>query len=451
MFDKNSLLNLLPDLKGSPLSIVLYLALQGNRTVTMNELSEGTGFSDKSLKAGLKKLSEQQIVTSPRFNRYQLIGKNLQLPLYWDEKIEALPGSGETPDFPGEIPNLLHRIEELEQRVWSLENRRNSESGETPGNFGETPKMEVLPAAEYFGETPKNIGESPKKTGETPKNDQDPIKELNNIYEDKEVSKYVDIDTYLLNNTNQYNTLPESGETPKNTGEIPEQFATAWKAAMQQMEGSMGRGSYMEILHGAMPAGYEDGHYTILMDDQWKRDWAEARVTETLEKILSGILGVKASVSFVLDQQQAAEDRGARIEEREQYEAPSLELLPGSGELVEICNNYLLEPTGINYSRDELQELIGMNPYPDVLRFVLPIATRFENARTWCGKDLQSAKRILLKKFGIVNGMAAEIVHNDAATLEMINEICTELCPENKAAVGSRIRQLTSDGKIPEI
>ena len=423
MIDKS----MLPDLKGAPLSIIFLLAMTGNRTVTLNDLAEGTGFSDKPLKAGLKKLSELQIVTSPRFNRYQLAGKNLQLPLYWGETIEALPESGETPKNPGEFPELLQRIEELEQRVLTLENRRNSESGETPEKFGD----------------------SPKNPGETPKNSTDPIKELINIYENKEVSKYVDTDTYLLNSTDQYKQLPEFGETPKNPGEIPDLFATAWKAAMQQMEGQMGRGSYMDILHGAVPAGYEDGHYTILMDNQYKRDWAEVRVTETLEKILSGILGLKASVSFVLDQQAAISSQQPAASDP--YEAPSLELLPGSGELTEICNDYLLEPTGIEYSNEQLQELISMDPDPAVLRFVLPIATRFENAKTWCGKDLQSAKRILLKKFGIVNGMAAEIVHNDAATLEMINEICTELCPENKNAVGSRIRQMTSDGKIPEL
>lgn len=452
MFDKNSLLNLLPDLKGPALSIVLFLALQGNRTVTKNDLHEGTGYTDKPLKDGLQKLIDQQIVTSPRFNRYQLTGKNLQLPLYWGETIEALPDFGETPKNPGEIPELLQRIEDLEQRVWQLENRRNSEFGETPGNFGETPRIEVLPAAEDFGESPRNFGESPKKSGETPKNNSDPIKELINIYENKEVSKYVDIDTYLLNNHTDVNQSAESGETPKNAGDIPELFGSAWKAAMQQMESQMGRGSFMDIMHGAVPTGYEDGHYTVTMDNPYKRDWAEARLTETLEKILSGILGVKVSVSFAVDR---TEDIPAEPNEFK-YEAPSLELLPEpedpkQKDLTKICNDYLLDPTGIEYSNEQLQELIRTDPDPEVLRYILPIATKFENAKAWCGKDLYTAKRLLLKKYGIVNGMAAEIVHNETATMEMITEVCNELCPENKGAVGDRIRQLTSDGKIPEL
>ena len=452
MFDKNSLLNLLPDLKGSPLSIVLFLALQGDRTVSMNELTEGTGFSDKPIKAGLKLLMDQQIVTRPRVNRYQLTGKNLQLPLYWGETVEALPGSGETPNYSGEFPELMQRVRDLEARVWQLENRRISESGDIPENFGETPKIEVLPSGSDFGETPKNIGETPDYSGETPKNDQDPIKELINIYVDKEVSKYIDTDNYLLTDNSNVNQLPGSGETPKNPGELPELFSTAWKAAMQQMESQMGRGSFMDILHGAVPTGYEDGHYTVTMDNPYKRDWAEARLTETLEKILSGILGVKVSVSFAVDR---TEDIPAEPNEFK-YEAPSLELLPEpedpkQKELTKICNDYLLDPTGIKYSNEQLQELIKTDPDPEVLRYILPIATKIENAKAWCGKDLYTAKRLLLKKYGIVNGMAAEIVQNETATMEMITEVCNELCPENKGAVGDRIRQLTSDGKIPEL
>ena len=344
MIDKS----MLPDLKGAPLSIIFLLAMTGNRTVTLNDLAEGTGFSDKPLKAGLKKLSELQIVTSPRFNRYQLAGKNLQLPLYWDEKIEALPESGETPKNSGEIPELLSRIEELEQRVYILENRRNSDFGETPENFGETPKK---------------FGESPKNPGETPKNNPDPIKELINIYENKEVSKYVDIDTYLLNKQNNVNQLPGSGETPKKPGEIPDLFLSAWNAAMQQMEASMGKGSFMDILHGAVPIGFEDGHYTILMDNTFKRDWAEARLTDTVERILSTMLDRKVSVSWVIDSGQAEMNGDSPMKETvPEYDAPSLELLPGSGELTEICNDYLLEPTGIEYSNEQLQELISMDP-----------------------------------------------------------------------------------------
>lgn len=444
MFDKN----LLPELKGAPLSIIVYLMLEGNRTATMTDMVAATGFSDKPIKAGLKVLMDQQIITCPRFNRYQLAGKNMQLPLYWDEKIEALPESGETLKNPGEIPELLSRIEELEQRVYDLENRRNSEFGETPGNFGETPKIEILEAAEDFGETPEKFGESPKKTGETPKNETDPIKELINIYEKKEVSKYVDIDTYLLYKQTKVNQLPDFGETPKNPGEIPELFLSAWNAAMQQMEASMGKGSFMDILHGAMPIGYEDGHYTILMDNTFKRDWAEVRLTDTIEKILMMMLDRKVTVSFVIDE--ASDQTEVENSSEPAYEAPSLELLPGSGELIGICNDYLLDPTGIDYSKKQLQELISLEPDPEVLQFILPIATKFDNAKTWCGKDLQAAKRSLLRKNGIVNGMAAEIVHNDAATLEMIYEVCSELCPENKDAVGSRIRALTAEGKIPE-
>ena len=408
MFDKNSLLNLLPDLKGSPLSIVLFLALQGDRTVTMNELTEGTGFSDKPIKAGLKLLMDRQIVTRPRVNRYQLTGKNLQLPLYWGETIEALPGSGETPNYSGDFPKLMQRVRDLEARVWQLENRNFSEFGEIPGKSGETPKIEVLPYRTNYGETPGNFGETPNYSGETPKKEGDPIKELINIYENKEVSKYVDTDTYLHSDNSNDIQLPESRETPKNPGDIPELFSTAWKAAMQQMESQMGRGSFMDILHGAVPTGYEDGHYTIMMDNQFKRDWAEARLTDTLEKILTCILSVKVSVSFVVDHQEpAADDTDPELP----YEAPSLELA---------------------YSKEQLQEMIKIGTDPDVLRFLLPRMSNYEAALTWCCWPLKQAKHKLLTRYKIIGAARSELTNNPAVSLETIYEVCEELCPDGK-------------------
>ena len=455
MFDKNSLLNLLPDLKGPALSIVLFLALRGDRTVSMNELTEGTGFSDKPIKAGLKLLMDRQIVTRPRVNRYQLTGKNLQLPLYWGETVEALPGSGETPNYSGDFPELMERVRDLEARVWQLENRRISESGDIPGNIGESPKIEVLPCGSGFGETPGNFGESPNYSGETPKNNQAPIKELINMYENKEVSKYPDTDKYLLTESTNVNQLPGSGETPKNAGDIPELFGSAWKAAMQQMESQMGKGSYMDILHGAVPTGYEDGHYTILMDNQWKRDWAEARLTKTIEGILSMILSVPVSVSFVAEKP-AADDSPVRLSEDVLYDTPSLELLPVPDDpkkkvLTEICNAYLLEPTGIEYSNEQLLEMINNNdPDPEVLRFLLPRMTNYEAALTWSCWPLKQAKHKLLTKYKIIGAARAELTNNPAVTLETIYDVCEELCPDGrnddqKNLAIYRIKELSRD------
>lgn len=447
MFDKD----LLPELKGAPLSIIFLLAMTGNRTISVSDLSAQTGFDRKTTRKGLDLLIEHQIVTCPRTNRYQLVGKNMQLPLYWDEKIEPLPEAetdwGKNPQM-GNFPQLETRIEELERRVSDLEDwGKIPQRGNFPQNWGNFPQNEIaieLPAGIDNEEKLPERGKIPQNCGEF-------LQEVNLINientETIEVSKYVDTDTYLLETNSNNNKLPE-GEIFPNEEKIPDLFLTAWNAAMQQMEASMGKGSFTDILHGAVPIGYEDGHYTILMDNTFKRDWAEVRLTDTIEKILMMMLDRKVTVSFVIDE--ASDQTEVENSSEPAYEAPSLELLPGSGELIGICNDYLLDPTGINYSKEQLQELISMEPDPEVLQFILPIATKFENAKTWCGKDLQAAKRSLLRKNGIVNGMAAEIVHNDAATLEMIYEVCSELCPENKDAVGSRIRALTAEGKIPE-
>ena len=467
MFDES----LLPKLKGAPISILLLLSLS-NRTMTIGEIKDKTGYSDKTTKAGLLKLHDMGMVTETQRFRYQLTGTEYQLPLYWDEKIEP---HGNISDH-GNFSDIERRVSALEAAVFR--GLPASESGDSPiysGIFPEPDNQEVTREEMYSGNFPEKYGISPSESGDFPlieidgswkdpedvelsemyagnfpekygnipeENGDFPRPVFNNInnIQKKEVSKYVDAEnTYLPDNKNtavNQLTQPEK---------IPEAARKIWDAAILQLRWNMGEVSYKTYLAGAVIHGYKGGHYTIGIANKMKRDWCHDRLTISLENILSGMSGEKCSVSFVLDQ--AAGPKIANWHEAK-YEAPSHELLPGSGKLVDICNDYLLDPVGIEYSSDELRKLIDLKPDPDVLRFVLPMATKYENAEVWCRKDLQTAKRILLKKHGIVNGMAEEIVRNDAATLTMIEDVCEELCPENKGAVGDRIRKLTADGRI---
>jgi hypothetical protein len=157
---------------------------------------------------------------------------------------------------------------------------------------------------------------------------------------------------------------------------------------------------------------------------------------------------VPVSVSFVLDPQPAA----SHPEPEQDFGAPSLELLPvpedpQEAALTNICNDYLVQPDGIDYSKDELRELIRMQPDPEVLQYILPRATRFENAKIWCSKDIVSAKKALLRKYQITKALASEISHNEYATMEMIEDLCDQYCPNDPGLVGVRIRDLTADGK----
>ena len=74
----------------------------------------------------------------------------------------------------------------------------------------------------------------------------------------------------------------------------------AWKAAMAQMKGSMDRQTFSTLLGNAELLTFGDGVFTVGMANGFTRDWAEQRLSETIEKILSGMLGTPQKVAFVV-------------------------------------------------------------------------------------------------------------------------------------------------------
>lgn len=76
----------------------------------------------------------------------------------------------------------------------------------------------------------------------------------------------------------------------------------AWNTALAQMKGSMDRQTFSTLLGNAELLACEDGIYTIGMANGFTRDWAEQRLSSTLEKILSAIAGNSQKVTFVVAQ-----------------------------------------------------------------------------------------------------------------------------------------------------
>ena len=74
----------------------------------------------------------------------------------------------------------------------------------------------------------------------------------------------------------------------------------AWKATMAQMKGSMDRQTFSTLLGNAELLACENGVYTIGMTNGFTRDWAEQRLSGTIEKILSGMENSPQKVSFVV-------------------------------------------------------------------------------------------------------------------------------------------------------
>ena len=463
----------LADLKNAPLSIVVFLSMNGNRAVSVTDLAAETGFSEKPIRAGLRKLQDLGVVISPRNNRYQLTGKEYQLPLSWGEKI--LP-SGDSPEITGVLPGYAGVSPDIERRIGLLEKAVfGTDAGDSPEVPGDYPlwdserdddgNVEVIPGEEYSGNIPGKLGvfpiegrksgsttvteqwskqessaDSPENTGVSPEISGDiPEALINNISitQDKEVSKYVETDTYLPDITNT-----KSGLTPA--------AENAWNAAMAQIKGSMGRDYFGTMLRDAKVIGYEDGHYTVAVKMQWVRDWVDQRCRVIIERLLTNMSGKECSVSFVVD------DRGQDVDSpmKGQSPMPAVELLPESGdpeeaELVEICNDYLRDPVGNEYSLDQMAELVGMHPDPRVLRFALQRLSCFDSVKCWCGWDFPTAKKMLLKKNKIGGPANKELSTNDQVTLELIDDVCREMVSEKRELVIYRIKEYAV-GVIPE-
>ena len=457
----------LRELKGAPLSIVIALMI-AKQPVSNGYLCRETGYSDKSIAAGVKFLEDHQIITRCGYAAYQLTGDSYQLPLSWDERIDAMEAERKISGGSGKIPELAERVADLELRVAALEGfRKNSgsagefpelasaalyepdrydsdESGEIPevpekfrieeseefrknsGGFGEIPEV----SENFRFEDPEDFRKNSGTVGKIPELSENFRFEVEagansskDILINNQVSKQVsNQDTYLLpDNGIEVNLTTGSGKIPEASGEIPDSVMHEWNAAAMQIKGQTGN----NVLDRAKVVRFADGEYTVELQNGYDRDWCETRLTNSLVRILAGISGEKRTVRFV-----AASVEQNIQERKEKTEAvtaaPSVELLPipedaKAAELTEICNDYLLEPEGLNYSREQLLQLIGKNPDPKLLRFVLPRAGSFDVAWRWCRHQYRVAKMNLMREFGITGTAQSEIAAEPEISLELID------------------------------
>ena len=106
-----------------------------------------------------------------------------------------------------------------------------------------------------------------------------------------EIEQNVTIQTMVRRNENpQSHILNGAADSAQN----------AWKAAMAQMKGSMDRQTFSTLLGNAELLACEDGVYTVGMSNGFTRDWAEQRLSGTIEKILSAMADTPQKVTFVV-------------------------------------------------------------------------------------------------------------------------------------------------------
>ncbi|MBR6090771.1 MAG: chromosomal replication initiator protein DnaA, partial [Anaerolineaceae bacterium] len=76
----------------------------------------------------------------------------------------------------------------------------------------------------------------------------------------------------------------------------------AWTTAVAQMKGSMDRQTFSTLLGNAELLACENGVFTVGMSNGFTRDWAEQRLSGTIEKILSAMAEGPQKVTFVVTQ-----------------------------------------------------------------------------------------------------------------------------------------------------
>ena len=74
----------------------------------------------------------------------------------------------------------------------------------------------------------------------------------------------------------------------------------AWKAAVEQLRLEMSKGAFDTRLAPARLLDFTDQVFTVGVADPLNRDWLDSRLTSTLMRLLTGILGTPVQVQFVL-------------------------------------------------------------------------------------------------------------------------------------------------------
>src|SRR5512146_2626366 len=74
----------------------------------------------------------------------------------------------------------------------------------------------------------------------------------------------------------------------------------AWQSVLSQLQMEMPRASFDTWVRDTKLVSYQDGILTIGVRNAYARDWLEARLVSTVNRLLIGILNGNASVKFVV-------------------------------------------------------------------------------------------------------------------------------------------------------
>jgi chromosomal replication initiator protein len=77
----------------------------------------------------------------------------------------------------------------------------------------------------------------------------------------------------------------------------------AWQAVLGQLQMEMAKATFDTWVRDAEFIAFEDGSYIIGVHNAYARDWLESRLTSTVSRLLTGIMGQTVEVNFVVWQE----------------------------------------------------------------------------------------------------------------------------------------------------
>jgi hypothetical protein len=83
----------------------------------------------------------------------------------------------------------------------------------------------------------------------------------------------------------------------RSDGMTPDQ---AWEAARGQLQAEVDRAAYETWVRNVEYIGFEEGVFTLGAANEYAREWLEDRLTSIAERVLTGIIGQRVKVDFVM-------------------------------------------------------------------------------------------------------------------------------------------------------
>ena len=89
----------------------------------------------------------------------------------------------------------------------------------------------------------------------------------------------------------------------------------AWQAALGQLQMEMPKAAFDTWVRDAELLSYEDGAFTIGVQNAYARDWLDSRLSSTVTRLLTGIMNRTVEVHFIVWQEKEEKIDASNVEE----------------------------------------------------------------------------------------------------------------------------------------